>query len=421
LVEYTLDDIFHRGRPSRGGVAYLFDVDVIERSAYPQFPKLPNHALMKFSSYFKGLGLTVKLVWRPEQVPLLRKDNAVYVGSALYTGNHSRFIERLQLRPQFNLSLRPEDITIGTPRDFMPSEVEDCLCDYTEYIQAVSEGLKLGWWPVNVGFLTRGCFRRCEFCVNRDKTEIYPVNTLEEIYRMPGHDIELLDDNLFPYKGAPDLLREIGDFHRREGVGFRLRNGLDCRRVTDDRLEALAYAAPGFKAFHTAWDDVKNTFIYTNILKVYSAINRPLRCYTLAGVYVETEEDAYKDILGLFYRYYMLRYTGVEPIIALFEDDRGEYRNPYWHAYMAIKRSYYMMRASRRTHLRRWAIPGTEHITDWIINLLGDYSWLAELRLGDILDMPDLDSRLEEIAGEIGVKHRGLPDEPLRRPIDGEG
>ena len=35
--------------------AYLFDIDLIERSSYPTFPKLPNHALMKFSSYFKKI------------------------------------------------------------------------------------------------------------------------------------------------------------------------------------------------------------------------------------------------------------------------------------------------------------------------------------------------------------------------------
>ena len=41
---------------------YLFDIDLIERKRYPMFPKLPNHALMKMSSYYKTKGYRIKLI-----------------------------------------------------------------------------------------------------------------------------------------------------------------------------------------------------------------------------------------------------------------------------------------------------------------------------------------------------------------------
>ena len=49
-------------------------------------------------------------------------------------------------------------------------------------------GKKLDWYPTNVGFLTRGCYRHCDFCVNRNKDKITRVNNLEDIYVHKGLD-----------------------------------------------------------------------------------------------------------------------------------------------------------------------------------------------------------------------------------------
>jgi pyruvate-formate lyase-activating enzyme len=410
MVDYTLKDLDMA--EDKKGTAYLFDIDLIERSSYPTFPKLPNHALMKFSSYFKSQGYKVKLVYKAKLIPLFHKSRNVYVGSALYSGNLNRFKRRFENSKKFKKTLLLEHITIGTPLDTMPEQVERCLCDYAEYIDMVDRtDIKLGWWPVNVGFLTRGCYRKCKFCVNRDKTEIVPVNTLDEIYVNKGVRIELLDDNLFAYDGSPKLLREIGRFSTEHDVKFKLRNGLDCRKVTPERLAGLKASRHAFDALHCAWDETKNTFIFKNIMEVKKAYGGTVRCYTLCGVNIYTDEELYKDILGLFYRYYCLYKISVEPIVALFEDDTEQYVNPYWKLYKTIKHSYYMQIASGPSSLKRHTSKARMHLADKVIEILGEHSWLVEKKIGVIVDDPGLNDKLKVIAKELGVKHREIGTE----------
>lgn len=409
MVNFKVEDI---GITEKKGTAYLFDIDLIERSSYPTFPKLPNHALMKFSSYFKELGYKVILVYNTERIPLIAREGNVYVGSALYRGNLKRFQNRISKGRKFKKSLSLENIMIGTPTDCMPGEVEASLCDYTEYKEMLNTtDIKLGWWPVNVGFLTRGCYRHCQFCVNRDKSEIVPVNTLEEIYQNKGVRIELLDDNLFAYENSGELFKKIGEFSEKEGVKFKLRNGLDCRKVTPEGLEGLKQAKNAFDSLHTAWDETRNTFIFKNIMKVKKEYRGEIRCYTLCGVDISTEEEMYKDILGLFYRYYSLLKIQVSPVIALFEDDKDEYINPYWDLYKTIKGSYYKMKIAGPTNLQRYTSKSNQHLTDKVIELLGDNSWLVERRIGEIVNDPNLNEKLLKISKELGVKHRTIGEE----------
>lgn len=75
---------------------YLFDIDIIERSTFPTFPKLPNHALCKLTDYYHKKGYDVKLIYQAKDIPYYHENN-IYIGSSLYTPNLSRFKKRLQL------------------------------------------------------------------------------------------------------------------------------------------------------------------------------------------------------------------------------------------------------------------------------------------------------------------------------------
>ena len=406
-MQYTLND--YNIDFNKVGTAYLFDIDLIERSSYPTFPKLPNHALLKFSSYFKAQGYKIKLVYTAKQIPLLHREGNVYVGSALYSGNLTRFKNRFDKVRKFKRGLSFEQITIGTPVDSMPIEVEGCLCDYTEYAEMLeSTDIKLGWWPVNVGFLTRGCYRQCKFCVNRDKKEIVPVNSLDEIYQQPGVRIELLDDNLFAYDKSPELFKEIGQFSKEHGIKFQLRNGLDLRKITPEKLDGLKAAKKAFGSLHCAWDETKNTYIFKNVMAVKKAYGGEVNCYTLCGVNINTDEELYKDLLGLFYRFFCLFKAQIKVIIALFEDDTGNYVNPYWPLYKTIKHAYYMQKVSGPSNLKRWTSNANMHLADKVIEVLGEHSWLVEERIGDIILDDGLNDKLRIIAKELGVKHREI-------------
>lgn len=387
---------------------YLFDIDLIERSTYPTFPKLPNHALMKFSAYYKEKGYQVVLVHDVNLIPLNYNEENLYIGSALYSGNLERFKKRLKNRVNFKNGLKLHHIKIGTPLDTCPiTDLEGLKCDYSEYDKMIEEtGKKLDWYPTNVGFLTRGCYRHCDFCVNRNKDKITRVNNLEDIYVHKGMDIELLDDNLFSSDDAVELFYNIGKFARMEDVNFHLRNGLDLRTAPDDKIKALQYASVAFSRLHCAWDMVKNTFIFRNLMKVNKNVNGvTFVCYMIAGVHIHTEEELREDLLGLFYRYFLLRRIGAEPYIALFEDDTEQYKNPYWHLYKTIKRQYAFQKQSKLQYLKRRLPLKQVKLAEKTIDILGEYSWLVEMTTGEVLSLPDFNERFKKIADEIGVKH----------------
>lgn len=128
-------------------------------------------------------------------------------------------------------------------------------------------------------------------------------------------------------------------------------------------------------------------------------------CYMIAGVHIHTEEELREDLLGLFYRYFLLSKIGAEPYIALFEDDTEQYKNPYWHLYKTIKRQYAFQKQSKLQYLKRRLPLKQVKLADKTIEILGEFSWLVEMNTGEVLDLPDFNERFKKIADEIGVKH----------------
>ena len=47
----------------------------------------------------------------------------------------------------------------------------------------------------SIGFLTRGCFRKCSFCVNQNYDRVYVHSALSEFVDDSQKKICLLDDN----------------------------------------------------------------------------------------------------------------------------------------------------------------------------------------------------------------------------------
>lgn len=390
-----------------GNICYLFDIDILERKARPTFPKLPNHALMKFSRYYKNKGYKVQLIYKPSLIPIQYNPNNVYIGSALYTPNLKRFKKRLNRKLKYPNQLQIKHIHIGTPTDTCPiTDLEGLTCDYTEYDKMIeTDKINLDWYPCNVGFLTRGCKRHCDYCVNRNKDKITKVNSIWEIYQKKGEYIELLDDNLLASDDAVECLNECADFYNKTHIPIKLRNGLDCRVVPDDKLQALQRASPAFKSgFHCAWDDVRNTYIFRNIMKVNKSIPNNMYCYMIYGVEIQTEEEMRKDILGFFYRYLMLHKIGVRPISQLYEDDRDIYKNPFLNAYKLIKSSYNVHLSSASQYLRRKKDKSKLKICDEIEELLGEYSYVTK-RISDIRDLPNFNDKMKQIANELKIKH----------------
>ncbi|MBI5244410.1 MAG: hypothetical protein HY922_12150 [Elusimicrobia bacterium] len=174
---------------------------------------IPNLALMKLSKYFKSRGRRVILVrdTRPH-----RKSRQVFASCVFDRPGSRRAIAELRLRHGDCLRLGGSGADLSTR---LPEAIESLPPDYSLY-----PGTNFA-----MGFLTRGCPRRCGFCiVPRKDGRLRAVADLDSIVPRGWNRLVLLDDNILAYRGADELLREMAD--RRLQVNFN--QTLDIRCVT---------------------------------------------------------------------------------------------------------------------------------------------------------------------------------------------
>lgn len=162
----------------------LFDID----------SRIPNLALMKLSTFYKGQGLNVVL---SKKVAYTKAHH--YVASAVFR-TRSTMTKLAELRKIYG-----DDVEIGgsgvdlTRR--LASEIEACFPDYALYDHT----------HYALGFLTRGCPKKCAFCVvpakeGRLKSQ---VTSFSGFVPRDWKNVMLLDDNLLSFSGAIDLLEEM--------------------------------------------------------------------------------------------------------------------------------------------------------------------------------------------------------------------
>lgn len=89
----------------------------------------------------------------------------------------------------------------------LPEEIEHHMPDYHLYDNWVEQQLNKGlprvefkyYLDYSIGFLTRGCFRQCEFCVNRNYRKAELHSPLDEFYDPERKKICMLDDNFLSH------------------------------------------------------------------------------------------------------------------------------------------------------------------------------------------------------------------------------
>lgn len=125
----------------------------------------------------------------------------------------------------------------------LPDEIEHHMPDYHLYDEWVQEKLYNGkkindfkyYLDYSVGFVSRGCFRQCEFCVNKNYKKVSAHSPLSEFVDDNRKKICLLDDNFFGCPSWKDMLLEL----QNTGKSFQFKQGLDERLLTDEKCEML--------------------------------------------------------------------------------------------------------------------------------------------------------------------------------------
>lgn len=242
----------------------------------------PNFALMKLSAYHKALGDHVEMA-----IPMFGNYDRVYM-SKIFT-----------FTPDNKDTWNCEVIKGGTGYDIksrLPGFIENkTAMDYSIYPQ----------YPFSIQFFSRGCIRRCPFCLVREKEgNIQPVEPVQ--LNPKGQWIEVLDNNFFAnpeWKFAVDYLLKTKQKVNLHGVDIRIMNEEQAYWLNKMRLH---------RNIHIAWDLPQLDL--TDKLKEVIRYLKPykLMCYVLVGFNSTVEQD--------MYRIERLRELGIKPYVMPYRD-----------------------------------------------------------------------------------------------------
>lgn len=311
----------------------IIDADLLGRDKH----RFPNLVCEKISAYHKKLGNEVQLLMDYDHMD---EYDEIYISKVFTDTWIPEWIDEGVNKETAEISL-PEKYHVGGTGFFfdhapnLPDEIEHHMPDYDLYndwiaqevASAEAEAEKAGrkfnkssfmvqfkeYTDYSIGFMTRGCFRKCKFCVNQKYDHVFLHSPLEEFYDPTRKKICLLDDN---FLGCPNW-REILEILRETKKPFKFKQGMDERLLTEERCELL---------FGSNYDG-DYTFAFDNISD-YDLIHRKLkliRKYTRATnvkfyVLVGFESTDHIDIINMWKRVKLLMEFQCLPYIMRYQN-----------------------------------------------------------------------------------------------------
>ena len=298
----------------------IVDADLIGRNKH----RFPNLVCEKISAYWKERGATVVLLTNYKWRNRISTFEAIYVSKVFTDTPVPAWIKET------------DKIHIGGTGFYfdkapnLPPEIEHHMPDYTLYdkwIESVvaqekatreKHGEKFNersfrtqfreYKEYSIGFLTRGCFRKCAFCVNQKYDHVFCHSPLQEFYDPSLPKICLLDDNFLGSPNWKPMLKTLID----TGKPFKFKQGLDERLLTEEKCRML-FSARYDNDYTFAFDNIADYDLIKKKLEMirkHTKTNR-IKFYVLVGFEstgVEDIENAFKRI-ELLMRYHCLPYV----------------------------------------------------------------------------------------------------------------
>ena len=295
----------------------IVDADLIGRKNH----RFPNLVCEKLSAYWKEHDAEVMLLTDYEWD--INDFDAVYVSKVFTDTSVPDWIRET------------DKIHIGGTGFYfdkapnLPDEIEHHMPDYNLYDDwiekvvdaACKEKIKANeafnessfrvqfreYKDYSIGFLTRGCFRKCGFCVNKKYDHVFLHSPLDEFYDETRNKICLLDDNFFGCPRWKDLLEKL----IATGKRFKFKQGLDERLLTDEKCKLL-FSGSYDGDFTFAFDNIKDYDLIKNKLEMIRQYtdSKYIKFYVLVGfesTTIEDVENAFKRI-ELLMRYHCVPY-----------------------------------------------------------------------------------------------------------------
>lgn len=299
----------------------------------------PNLSLMKLSSYHKNKGDTIELI--SSYSPVLFGNNIenydkIYVSKVFEKTPYNSSIENLN-----------SNIIKGGTGFFydespkLDNDVEHSFPDYSLY-KSLEKNKKYKHNNASIGFLTRGCFRQCPFCVNRHYKRVVKASPLEEFLDKDKKNIILLDDNFLGYSNWKDEINIL----KYTKKYFQFNQGLDMRIMNSEKAEALL-SARYLGDYIFAFDNIADQDIIKKKLNIWNDVkknlgkgtsNQDTKLFLLSAYDREGkfDKDFYeKDIRDLLWRIDLIMRNYCKGYVMLYKPTEIPY--PYSYIYEAIK------------------------------------------------------------------------------------
>ena len=302
----------------------IIDADLV----YINKHRFPNLACMKISGYHKSIGDTVSLKLNYEN---LYDYDLIYIAKVF---TKTKVPEEVLELPHVKYG--------GTGFFFdkvqpLPQEIEHHMPDYNLYIDWVNKNLNEGkkriefeyYLDYSIGFTTRGCFRKCEFCVNKNYNKVSLHSPVSEFLDESKKYICLLDDNILGYGQWKDIINEL----KKTNKYFQFKQGMDERLMTKEKAELLSNCR--YKGdFIFAFDNIEDAELIKQKLKLWkSYCSKTTKLYVLCGFDRNNkynEEFWKQDIIDTFERIKILMEYKCLPYIMRFEKfEDSPYRGTY--------------------------------------------------------------------------------------------
>ena len=308
----------------------MLNIGIIDADMLDGGTRFPNLVLMKISAYHKSNGDNVEL--------LSNYDNLEY--------------DKIYLAKVFDYTKVPIDLTQYPNIEFngtgffydqaqpLPDHIEHHMPDYDLYDEDDEY-----YNDYSIGYCTRGCFRKCSFCVNKKYDKVCLASPVSEFLDQSKKYICLLDDNILGYSDWRSIIAELIATKKR----FQFKQGVDIRLMTHEKaalLSQVKYKGDWIFAF----DHIEDAELISKNIGIWKQY-----CKKTTKLYVLTAYDSQdaEDVANAFKRIKIIFEHQCIPYIMRYKDYND---SPMRGMYITLARWCNQVRFVKKMSFREFAV-----------------------------------------------------------------
>lgn len=286
----------------------IIDADLLGRTKH----RFPNLVCEKISAYWKDKGADVELklnyddldkydevfiskvftdTWVPEWISegVDMDSGTTNLPSNIHVGGTGFFFAHA---PNLDDDIEHHKPDYHLYDEWIAREVERAKKEYKEAGKHFNKSSFMiqfkEYTDYSIGFVTRGCFRKCPFCVNQIYDRVFLHSPIEEFLDPERKKICLLDDNVLGCPQWKAIFEELIALKK----PFKFKQGMDERILTEEKCKLLFNASyDGDYTF--AFDNISDYDLIHKKLKLIRKYTKAtnIKFYVLVGFESTDEHD----------------------------------------------------------------------------------------------------------------------------------